>query len=148
MDHRAVRRANLSNHHKLTWYATGRLRVTAKGKGRGWTGPQKASLPAPWDHLVGVSISLCASVSFFFPLEHLVIGLACGPILVIPQHSLTDGIPIPTPQEEGSDGPSLGQVSPTGPTGCLNGGHVAGKGVGGLALGRTGVLRAGGPHVV
>lgn len=33
----------------------------------------------------------------------------------------------PTPQQEGSRGPSLGQVSPTGPTGCFKGGHRAEK---------------------
>lgn len=97
----------------------------------------------------GLCVYFSLHISFILlSLEHLVIGLACGPILAIPQHSLTDGIPIPTPQEEGSDELCLGQVSPTGPTGCLKGGHGAGKGLGGLALGKTGVLRAGGPHVV
>ena len=96
--------------------------MTAKSKGWGWTGPQQVS---PW--LSGAIWPLCLFLpahqfhpSFLWTLHH----PAClWSSLGQPQHGLTDWIPVPTPQEEGADGSSQGQVSPTGPTGCFKGGR-------------------------
>lgn len=48
--------------------------------------------------------------------------------------------PISSPQEEGTDWPSVGQVSTSGPTGCCEGGHSGGetsKAAGALGVGRS-----------